>query len=1041
MKSSILSANFRLILIFITAVIPFLSTTSQAGGFQPAVPYTVGSFPSFVAVGDFNGDGSPDLAVENFGGTISVFTGNGNGTFQPATNYTAASPGGIVVADFTGDGKPDIATADYFGGKVRILINNGSGAFPTNMEFTAGTGPVYIAAGDFNGDGKPDLVVANSSTNEVNVLLNTTTGGILSFSAPTPYTVGTAPFFVGVADVNGDGKLDLITANSSSNDVSVLLGNGNGTFAQASNFPAGPAPSSVAAGDFNGDGKVDLAVTNYGPSTVTILLGNGTGTSGGFQLSSTISVGTNPNSIAAVDLNGGGKLDLVTANYTDGSVSVLLGHGDATFQAAAPYAAGSSANFLAVGDFNKDGVPDLAVVNDNASGNIPATNTVSVLLGNGLFAFHTDFAAGANPIAVVAGDFSKDGNQDVAVADNGGNGISVLLGNGAGGLGAANPFATGAGPFDIAIGDFNNDGNPDLFVANFTGSFATPLRGVGDGTFAVKSGVFDSNTFNPADAALADFNGDGKLDVAMVENGNNKVSVFLGKGDFTFPMNADYAVGANPISIAAGDFNGDGKPDLVVADLNGAAGANLSVLLNKGDGTGVFLPAASYGAGTNPNEVQAGDFNGDGKLDIAVANFGSNNVSILLGNGDGTFQPAHNFAAGSNPAALVVADFNGDGKLDLAVANYGSNDVSVLLGKGDGTFNPQTRYAAGSLPNSIAAADFNNDGALDLVVANKGGNVSILLNRAGTTGTSSSSANPSLLSQSVTFTGAVAANIAGSGAPTGTVTFKEGATVLGSGPLDGSGHATFATSALSLGTHVITPLYSGDLSFVSHTLPAITQVVNVGTLTALVSSQDPSGDGQSVTLTATVTPSAGNSIPTGTVTFLQGASPIVNCTNVALDNTGTAQCITPALTVGTYTFKASYPGDGNFLSSLSPPLTQAVEFSSSTFVSLFDSNSSCCAAIYALKFRQRIAIFSSLTFENGGPVPVGTVTFYLDGKPFGSSVSLDGASHNQVVQIISQQPNQLTLGQHTITATYSGDGNYAGSTSGPQPFTRVLRPH
>ena len=1023
------------------AVIPFLSTASYAGGFQPAVPYTAGTFPSSVAVGDFNGDGSPDLAVENFGGSISVFTGNGNGTFQPATNYTVASPGGVVVADFTGDGKPDIATVDYFGGKVRILINNGSGAFPTNMEFAAGSGPVFIATGDFNGDGKPDLVVVSNASGQINVLLNTTTGGILSFAAPTPYTVGTQPFFVGVADVNGDGKLDLITANGGSNDISVLLGNGNGTFAPATNFAAGRDPISVAAGDFNGDGKIDLAVANYSDSTVSILLGNGTGTSGGFQLTNTISVGTNPNSIAAADLNSDGKLDLVTANYTDGNVSILLGHGDATFQTAAQYVAGTSASFVAVGDFNKDGVPDLAVANNNASGNIPATNTVSVLLGNGLFALHTDFAAGTNPIAVVAGDFNKDGNQDVAVADNGGNGISVLLGNGVGGLGTANPYATGGGPFDVAAGDFNNDGNLDLFVANYTGSYASPLRGVGDGTFAVKSGVFDSNTFNPADAALADFNGDGKLDVAMVENGKNDVSVFLGKGDFTFQPGVDYAVGASPISIAAGDFNGDGKPDLVVADLNGAAGANLSVLLNKGDGTGTFLPAVAYGAGTNPNEVQVGDFNGDGKLDIAVANFGGNNVSILLGNGDGTFQSAHNFPAGTNPAALTVADFNGDGKLDLAVANYGSNDVGVLLGNGDGTFNPQTRYAAGSLPNSIAAADFNNDGALDLVVANKGGNVSILLNRAGTTGTSSSSANPSLLSQSVTFTGVVAANIAGSGTPTGTVTFKEGATVLGSGTLDGSGHATFATSALSLGTHVITPVFSGDLSFVSHTLPAITQVVNVGTLTALVSNQDPSGDGQSVTLTATITPATGNSTPTGTVTFLQGASPIVNCSNVALDNTGTAQCITPTLTVGTYTFKASYPGNGNFLSSLSPPLTQAVEFSSSAFVALFDSNSSCCAAISTLKFRQRIAVFSSLTFENGGPVPVGTVTFYVDGKPFGSPVSLDGVSHNQVVQIISQQPNQLTVGQHTVTAIYSGDGNYAGSTSGPQPFTRVLRPH
>ena len=1036
MKSSILPANFRLILVFITAVTPFLSTASHAGGFQPPTTYTAGNFPSAVAIADFNGDGKLDMAVSNQGGAVSIFLNNGNGIFGAASSFGSGHNRlAIATADFDGDGKPDLVTAN-FDQSISIFRNTSSGSF-TVADIAVGNNPSWVAVGDFNNDGKPDLAVSDSANKTVHIFLNTSSVGSISFSGPVNFSVGTNPSSIAVGDFNGDGHADLAVANHDDNNVTILLGDGSGHFTFARNINVDTGPNSIAASDLNRDGKLDLAVANRTASTVTILLGDGTGNfvSAGSQATDAV-----PYAAIVADLNNDGEPDLATSNAA-GTVSVLLGRGDGSFQFAVNYPANTSPWVLASGDLNGDGVPDLAVPNNNSSGNIPATNTVSVLLGNGLFAFHTDFAAGASPIAVVAGDFNKDGNQDVAVADNGGNGISVLLGNGAGGLGTANPYSTGAGPFDIAIGDFNNDGNPDLFVANFTGSFGTPLRGVGDGTFAVKSGVFDSNTFNPADAALADFNGDGKLDVAMVENGNNKVSVFLGKGDFTFPTNADYAVGASPISIAAGDFNGDGKPDLVVADLNGAAGANLSVLLNKGDGTGAFLPAVAYGAGTNPNEVQVGDFNGDGKLDIAVANFGSNNVSILLGNGDGTFQPAHNFAAGSNPAALVVADFNGDGKLDLAVANYGSNDVSVLLGKGDGTFNPQTRYAAGSLPNSIAAADFNNDGALDLVVANKGGNVSILLNRAGATGTSSSSVNPSLLSQSVTFTGAVAANIAGSGTPTGTVRFKEGAAVLGSGPLDGSGHASFATSALSLGTHVITPLYSGDLSFVSHTLPAITQVVNVGTLTALVSSQDPSGDGQSVTLTAAVTPATGSNTPTGTVAFLQGVSPIVNCMNVALDNTGAAQCITPALTVGSYTFKASYPGNGNFLSSLSPPLTQAVEFSSSAFVALFDSNSSCCAAIYTLKFRQRIAIFSSLAFENGGPVPVGTVTFYVDGKPFGSQVSLDGVSHNQVVQIISQQPNQLTVGQHTITATYSGDGNYAGSTSGSQPFTRVLRPH
>ncbi len=1024
----------NLVLVLLAVLIPFLPTASRAGGFQPAVPYTAGSNPSVVAVGDFNGDGIPDLAVENFGGTISIFTGTGTGTFSPATNYASASSAGVAVADFNGDGKLDIATADYFSGKVRILINNGSGAFPTNLEFAAGSGPVFVAVGDFNGDGKPDLVVANSGSNQINVLLNTTSGATLSFGAPTPYTVGTQPFFVGVADLNGDGKLDLITANSGSNNVSVLLGNGDGTFAPVTNFAAGASPNSVAAGDFNGDGKTDLAVANYGDSTVSILLGNG---SGGFQFLRSISVGTNPSSVAAADLNNDGKLDLVTANYTDGNVSVLLGHGDATFQPAAQYPAGTSANFVAVSDFNKDGVPDLAVANNNASG---SGNTVSVLLGNGLFAPKHDFAAGSTPISVVAADFNKDGNVDLAVAnDVDPGGFSVLFGDGLGGMGAAAFTLTGRNGFNVSLADLNNDGLPDLLVTNFgnniVNGFVTPALGKANGTFLTQSGVADANSGNQTAAAAADFNGDGKLDMVTADQSTNKVSVFFGNGNGTFQTMtaADYTAGTNPISVAVGDFNNDGKPDFVVANLNSN---NITVFLNTG--TGSFAPGVNYATAANPNAVAVGDFNNDGNLDVATANFGASNVSILLGKGDGTFLPAVPYPAGANPAWVSVGDFNGDGNSDLAVANYGSGDVSILLGKGNGTFAPQTRYIAGSLPNSVAIADFNNDGAPDLAVANKGGNVSILLSRAGSTVSSSSSSNPSLLTQNVTFTAAVAASISGSGTPIGTVTFKEGATVLGSGALDGSGHATFSTSSLPLGTHIITPIYSGDLNFLARTLPAVAQTVNVGTLTALVSNQNPSGDGQGIVLTATVTPTAGNSIPVGNVTFLQGGSPV--CSNVPLDNSGTAQCVTPALTVGTYTFKATYPGSGNYLSSASPLLTQVVELFSSTFAGLFDPNAGCCVAIFTLKFRQRIAIFSSLGFENGGPVPAGTVNFYLDGNLVATR-NLDGTSHGQIVQFISQQPSQLKAGQHTITATYSGDGNYAGSTSGPVPFTRSLRPH
>ena len=226
-----------------------------------------------------------------------------------------------------------------------------------------------------------------------------------------------------------------------------------------------------------------------------------------------------------------------------------------------------------------------------------------------------------------------------------------------------------------------------------------------------------------------DFNGDGKLDFA-VANGTptGTVSVLLGNGDGTVRPHVDYPTGGSfPLGVAVGDFNRDGKLDLAVTN----EGDNtVGVLLGNGDGT--FRAAVSYGTGgDSPYAVAVGDLNRDGNLDLVVTNRYSNNVSVLLGNGDGTFQPAVNYAAGTQPVSIAVGDFNGDGKLDLAVANYGSDNVSVFLGNGDGTFRAAVDYAtgSGSWPQSLAAADFNGDGKLDLAVATSNTGTSVLLGK------------------------------------------------------------------------------------------------------------------------------------------------------------------------------------------------------------------------------------------------------------------------------------------------------------------------
>ncbi len=326
--------------------------------------------------------------------------------------------------------------------------------FSAATNFAAGPSPLSVAIGDVNGDDRPDLAVANFVSNNTSVLLGNGDG---TFQPEANFAAGTNPASVAIGDVNGDGKADLAVANQGGN-VSVLLGNGDGTFQAARNFVVGGFARSVAIGDINGDGKADLAVANFASNNVSVLRSNGDGT---FQDATNFVAGTNPVSVAIGDLNGDGKVDLAVANTNSNNVSVLLGYGDDTFQAAMNFAAGTEPYFVAIGDVNGDGKADLAVAN---FGN----NTVSVLLSNGDGTFQpaANLAVGTQPISVAIGDLNGDGKADLAVANLGNNNVSVLLGNGDGTFQAATNFSAGMKSGSVAIGDLNGDGERDLAVAN-----------------------------------------------------------------------------------------------------------------------------------------------------------------------------------------------------------------------------------------------------------------------------------------------------------------------------------------------------------------------------------------------------------------------------------------------------------------------------------------------------------------------------------------------------------------------------------------------
>ena len=284
----------------------------------------------------------------------------------------------------------------------------------------------------------------------------------------------------------------------------------------------------------------------------------------------------------------------------------------------------------------------------------------------------------------------------------------------------------GSSPASVVAGNFNGDGKLDLAVANAGSNNVSMLLGNGDGTFkpALNSGVL-----GPGSLAVGDFNGDGKLDLAVTNAG---VSILLGNGDGAFRAPVTYATGNSPSSVAVGDFNRDGKLDLVEANFSTG---NVTIL--SGNGNGTFQAPRSYGSNGAPTSVAVGDFNRDGKLDLVVANLvnnsgGTGSMGVLLGNGDGTFQPVVNYGLGSNPDSVAIGDFNGDGKLDLAVANSGGYgnpaSMKLLLGNGNGSFQPALEFVGAGSPNpsSLAVGDFIGHGRLDVAVAD-GSTVTTLL--------------------------------------------------------------------------------------------------------------------------------------------------------------------------------------------------------------------------------------------------------------------------------------------------------------------------
>ena len=705
----------------------------------------------YMATGDFNHDGFLDVVTTDTSNTVSVLLGNGDGTFQPAVSYTVPSPRDIAVADFNRDGKLDLAISANF--NMVVMLGNGDGTFKAPITASSQGGAPVV--GDFNGDGIPDLAITGTPAF---ILLGKGDG---TFQPPVSNSNALfAGFGVAVGDFNGDGKLDVIAG--SQDGIFVMLGDGKGNLSTPVDIGFGANPTQVAVGDFNGDHKLDAVALDSLGGNFWVLLGNGNGT---FQAATRYPMGTAQalaTSILVADLNGDGVPDLAVTGQTPlgnsqfsfltnpGTILVFSGAGDGTFQPAVEYNPSGQVNWaLAAGDFNGDGMVDLAFASNRAS----TPTQVGVMFGtsSGTFLSPASYPVGSIPGPPALADLNGDGVLDMVVANAGNNGnLSVLIGNGDGSFQPAVSYPTALVAGSVVVGDFNGDGKPDIAVANGSGGNILVFPGNSDGTFRGSVGSF-SVIGGAVYIAAGDFNKDGKLDLAVI--GNIGLQIALGNGDGTFRGSLGLPGLSPPIGpVAVADLNGDGNPDLVIPAVNTNSAVslqpgNISVMLGRGDGT--FAAAVTYPAGKMATGVAIGDLNGDGKPDLAVADYaaGAGDVAVLLGNGDGTFQTAVKYPAVNGADSVVMADFNGDGNLDLGVVSNsagGSSSggsagaVTVFLGRGDGTFRNSMVYGAGTNPLSLAVGDVNGDGHPDLVFGDTLANTAVVLLNNYTSGSSGS---------------------------------------------------------------------------------------------------------------------------------------------------------------------------------------------------------------------------------------------------------------------------------------------------------------
>jgi hypothetical protein len=674
------------------------------GTFSYAASYGVGQNPSQIVAGDF-GNGQTDLAIANASGEdddVSILLGKGDGTFQPAVAYAVGTdPYEIVTGDFSSDGRLDLATVNSTN-DISVLLGKGDGIFESGIGNAVGENPQGAAVGDFTGNGNLSVAVVNGGSNSITLLPGNGDG---TFQAPVTVALpsGSEPTSVVAGDFNNDGRMDLAVVDFALSTVSILLGNGNGTFITLAPIPIGDGPYTIAEGDFTGNGIIDLAVTDPYAGTVTILLGNGDGT---FRPQPPIALapGSFPTAIVEGQF-GGGHPDLAVGDGYGATLQLLLGNGDGTFQLQAPLSVSASiaSLVLTTGDFRNNGRTDIAA---SVTSYLTGTSSLVVLLSNGDGTFQQPWMLpiAVTPVAILAGNFTNDGVVDIATADSLGeldggiDAYSVFIGNGDGTFQAPTPFGLPGTGNSAAIvsGDFTGNRVTDLALVRYGPNNVQMLLGNGDGTFADPSTEKLTRDETPL---VADFNGDGVPDVAIVDASGD---ILYREGESDNP-----GLFAAPIIVNPGD---PARSIAVVKTRLGLVLASVDALDDAVSlflwSNGAFVQIGSIATGYLPAQILSADLYGDGRDDLVVRDAGSDALTIIDSGffigppGPGPepeqlFAPPLSIAIGPGVSDVQAIDTTGSGKLDLVITNELTGQLSVLVNEGNGVFASAHVYRAG----------------------------------------------------------------------------------------------------------------------------------------------------------------------------------------------------------------------------------------------------------------------------------------------------------------------------------------------------------